>query len=127
MPSPFLTAALRFTQARTIATFGGAEKIWWPASPGLSAYTPVVCAASPVKQDSKELPGLLTMPADGQSFHCTTADFPFRPRPEMVFVFGPDNGSGSYDPATSRKYLINTANEYGEHITLIATDHGPAA
>ena len=128
MPSNFLKNALRFTQAKTLATFGGAEKIWWLATAGLSTYTvPIACAASPVKQDNKELAGLLTLPGDAQSFHCTLADFPFPPRPEMVFVFGPDNGSGTYDPAASRKFLINTAAAFGEHITLTATDHGPAA
>ncbi len=126
MPSPFLTAALSFLQARTVATFGGTESIWWPATEASNDYTvAVACAAGSLDAQSKELSGVLSLPTDGQVFHCTLADFPCEPRPDMSFVFGP--GDASYVAASSKKFMIRSAKSFGEQITLTAVYHGPAA
>jgi hypothetical protein len=113
-----------------VATFGGPEKIWWPASDGLSAYTePVTCAAAPQDGQSRELAGLLTLPTDGRVFHCTLADFPFPPEPEMIFMFGPAIANPDappatiFDPATSQKFMVKSTRVYGEHVTITAELH----
>lgn len=131
MPAPFLTGALRFLQQMTVATFGGSERIWWPADPAAKTYTiPVECAAVPQDGQSRELAGLLTLPTDGQVFHCTLARFPFLPEPEMIFMFGPPIANPDappariFDPAASRKFMVKTIKSYGEHIMITAELHG---
>lgn len=123
MPSAFLTLAMRYLQKQTVATFGGDEMIWWPASDGEESFTvAVVCAAPPNRGQSTGLAGLLKMDTDDGTFHCTLADFPFEPRPDHLFVFGPAL-SGAWDPATSRKFIVKTAIKFGELITLHADLH----
>ena len=130
MPSPFLTGALRFLQKQTVATFGGPEKIWWPAAATTNACTVAIeCAAAPQDGQSRELAGLLTMPTDGRVFHCTLADFPFRPEPEMIFMVGPAIVDPDAPPATifdqaaSQKFMVKSTRTYGEQITITAELH----
>jgi hypothetical protein len=125
MPAPFLTGALRFLQQLTVATFGGPERLWWPASAETADYTvPVVCAAAPQEGQSRELGGLLTLGTDTRLFHCTLADFPFPPQPEMVFMFGPElANSGTFDPDVSLKFIVKSTKVWGEQITITAELH----
>jgi hypothetical protein len=130
MPAAFLTGALRFLQQKTVAMFGGPEKIWWPADTGTKVCTvPVECAAAPQDGQSRELAGLLTLATDGQVFHCTLADFPFQPEPEMIFMFGPPIANPDappatiFDPAASQKFMVKTTKIYGEQITITAELH----
>ena len=125
MPAPFLTGALRFLQQVTVATFGGPEKLWWPANAETAEYTvPVVCVAAPQDGQSKELGGLLTLGTDARTFHCTLADFPFQPQPEMIFMFGPEvSNTGVFDPAVSQKFIVKSTKTWGEQITITAELH----
>jgi hypothetical protein len=125
MPAPLLTGALRFLQQLTVATFGGPEKLWWPANATSTGYTvPVNCAAAPQDGQSKELPGLLTLATDGRVFYCTLADFSFPPEPEMLFMFGPEaSNTGVFDPAVSQKFIVKSTKTWGEQITITAELH----
>lgn len=130
MPAPFLNAALRFLQRQTVAVFGGVEKIWWPVNVSTNACTvPVECAAAPQDGQSKELAGLLTLATDGRVFHCTLADFPFPPEPDLIFMFGPAIANPDappatiFDPAASQKFMVKSTKVYGEHITITAELH----
>lgn len=126
-----ISGAVAFAQRHALDAYsaedGSDGVIWWPASAaaGPSYTVQVPCAAGTLSTGAKETAGLPMMPSDGRQFFASLADFPFRPLPDMTFIFGPPD-SGTYDPAASRKYLITGCKEFGGQITITASDHGPA-
>lgn len=135
MPSAALARSRAALHRRTVETFGyaivepGAQLIWWPAAAGEAAYTVAIpCIQPPVKQQSKDITGLLTMPTDEVTFHANPGDFPFPPRPDMIFLHGPaiSGGSGQLipDPDAAVKYRISSVSGgNGLHYRLSAQGH----
>ena len=119
MPSDALARSRASLHRRAVETFGfatvevGAQLIWWPAAEGETDYSVgIPCIQPPVRAQSKDLAGILTMPTDQVTFHANPDDFPFPPRPNMIFLHGPaisgSDGSLIADPEAAIKYSITT-------------------
>jgi len=116
--NPFLQRARRGLQTLTLKTFSGLDYVWWKNG---AVYVKIATAATQMKVASDALTGLIRMPTDAMSFHCTASDFTSSPRAEMIFLFGPDDEGEPSD--TCKRYRVLSVESYGEHLTIIGERH----
>ena len=119
-----LSDTFNYLAAETQRSFASTTSfLWWPATQAearAGTYSiQITAAAGPAKQDENLVMGALSVPVDALAVHALAADFPtaFPPRPRILCLYGPDNGSGAPDLTLCRKYQVAAASEPAAYLT----------